>query len=112
MNVTYSAICGYETFLQQRQMQQGKNKGIEEIALKKTIEKKVLGALLTSNETRCAWVAQSVKRPTLAQVMICADNSKPGACFRFCAPVSLCSPPPLSLPPFLPLSCSPRSSQK
>ena len=43
-----------------------------------------------------AWVAQSVERLTLAQVMIsqlcefeprirlCADGSEPGACFGFC----------------------------
>ena len=47
-----------------------------------------------------AWVAQPVKRLTSAQVMIsvcefkpciglCANSSKPGACFRFCLPLSL-----------------------
>ena len=48
-----------------------------------------------------AWVAQLVKRPTSAQVMIsrlmikphvrlCADSSEPEACFRFCVSLSLC----------------------
>ena len=56
------------------------------------------------NKCRGAWVAQSVKRPTSAQVMIshceishdlliCADSSEPGACFRFCVCVSLCPSP-------------------
>ena len=60
-----------------------------------------------------AWVAQSVKRPTSAQVMISrsvslspvfeprefehrADSSEPGACFRFCVSLSL-TPPPFML---------------
>ena len=64
-------------------------------------------------QNRGAWVAQSVGRLTLAQVMIsqlsgfepcvglCADISEPGACFRFCVSLSLstlCLP---SLPPSL-----------
>ena len=47
------------------------------------------------------WVAQLVKRPTSAQVMILlcgfephvglwADGSEPWTCFRFCVPLSLC----------------------
>ena len=47
-----------------------------------------------------AWVAQSVERPTSAQVMIswsefeprvrlCADSSEPGAYFGFCVSLSL-----------------------
>ena len=52
-----------------------------------------------------AWVAQSVKHPTSAQVMIsrfgsssprvglCADSSELGACFRFCVSLSLCPSP-------------------
>ena len=55
-------------------------------------------------ESRGAWVAQSVKRPTSAQVMIsvcgfelriglCADSSEPGACFQFCVSLSLCPSP-------------------
>ena len=52
-----------------------------------------------------AWVAQSVERLTLAQVMIsqlcefeshiglCADGLEPGACFRFCVSLSLCLSP-------------------
>ena len=64
-----------------------------------------------TNILRGVWVAQSVERPTLAQVMIsqltiswfvsssphvglCADGSEPGACFRFC------------VSPSLPFSCS------
>ena len=46
-----------------------------------------------------AWVAQSVKRPTSAQVRefescigLCADSSEPGACFRFCVSLSLTLP--------------------
>ena len=50
---------------------------------------------------RGPWVAQSVGRPTSAQVMIsvhefephtglCADSSEPGACFGFCVSLSLC----------------------
>ena len=51
-----------------------------------------------------AWVAQSVKRLTSAQVMIsrvcelepltglCADSSEPGACFELCLPLSLALP--------------------
>ena len=55
-----------------------------------------------------AWVAQPVKRPASAQVMIsvcefeprfglCADSSEPGACFRFCVSLSLCSFPTCAL---------------
>ena len=56
-----------------------------------------------------AWVAQSVKRRTSAQIMIswaqislhglkthigfCADSSEPGACFGFCVSISLCPSP-------------------
>ena len=59
---------------------------------------------------RGAWVAQSVKCPTSAQVMIsqfvnsgphvglCANSSEPGDCFGFCVS-SLC-------PSLLPLSVS------
>ena len=61
-----------------------------------------------------AWVAQLVKHPTSAQVMIsllmslsptlgslCADSSEPGACFGFCVSLSLCPCPAhtLSLSP-------------
>ena len=53
---------------------------------------------------RGAWVVQSVKRPTLAQVMILrfvssspvlgsADSSEPGACFGFRVSLSLCPSP-------------------
>ena len=54
---------------------------------------------------RGTWVAQSVERPTSAQVMIsqfmgfephiglCADSSEPGACIRFCVSLSLCPSP-------------------
>ena len=73
-----------------------------------------LGACLPSNavimDTRIcnikdSWVAQLVKRPTSAQVMIswtvgfephvrlCADSSEPGACFGFCVSLSLCPSP-------------------
>ena len=48
-------------------------------------------------------VAQSVKRPTSAhdltvhgfepRVWLCADHSEPGACFRFCVSLSVCSSP-------------------
>ena len=49
---------------------------------------------------RGAWGAQSVERPTWAQVRIsqfrfeprvglCADSSEPGACFGFCVTLSL-----------------------
>ena len=49
---------------------------------------------------RGAWVAQSVKHQTSAQVMnlqfvgfspswLCADRSEPGACSRFCVSLSL-----------------------
>ena len=53
------------------------------------------------------WVAQSVERPTLAQVMIswfvsstprvglCADSSESGDCFGFCVSLSLPGSPPL-----------------
>ena len=59
---------------------------------------------------RGAWVAQLVKRPTLAQVMISqfvgwspasdsADSSELGVYFRVCVSLSLCPSPacPLSL---------------
>ena len=46
--------------------------------------------------SRGTWVAQSVKRPTLAQVRgfeprvgLCADSSEPGAHSGFCLPLSL-----------------------
>ena len=53
-------------------------------------------------------MAQSVKPPTLAQVMIsrsvssspvsgCADSSEPGACFGFCVSLSLCLSPARAL---------------
>ena len=54
---------------------------------------------------RGAWVAESVKRPTSAQVTISrsvslspavglwADGSEPGACFQFCVSLSLCPSP-------------------
>ena len=56
---------------------------------------------------RGSWVAQTVRRPTLAQVMISQSVSsspasgsvltaQPGACFRFCVSLSLC-PSPLML---------------
>ena len=60
---------------------------------------KILGSFKIS-VIRGAWVAQSVKCPTLAQVMVswvrgfeprvglCADSSEPGACFRFCVSLS------------------------
>ena len=53
----------------------------------------------------CTWVAQSVKCPTSAQVMISrsvslspavgggADSSEPGAYFGFCVSLSLCPSP-------------------
>ena len=53
-----------------------------------------------------AWVAQSVKCVTSAQVMIlwlvtsssasglCADSAEPGACFRFCVSLYLWLSPP------------------
>ena len=53
-------------------------------------------------------MAQSVKHPTSAQVMIsqfmgsslvrlCADSSEPGACFTSCVSFSESGPPPLAL---------------
>ena len=54
-------------------------------------------------------MAQSVKRPTLAQVVVlrfcefesrvglCAENSEPGAYFRFCVSLSLCPSPACAL---------------
>ena len=55
---------------------------------------------------RGTWVAQSVKQPTSAQVMIshtvrefeprlrlCADSSELGACFGFCISLFLCPSP-------------------
>ena len=54
-------------------------------------------------------MAQLVKHPTLAQVMIpvvcefeprvglCADSSKPGACLGFCVSFSLCPSPTCAL---------------
>ena len=65
--------------------------------------------LLLNRLDRGAWVAKSVKRPTLAQVMIsqvhefephvglCADSSEPEAYFRFCVSLSLLPSPALSL---------------
>ena len=74
---------------------------------------KCLAQCLTNNESKPwgPWVAQSVKRLTLAQVTISqihglepgaglrADSSEPGACFGFC--VSLSAPPLLILSLFL-----------
>ena len=62
-------------------------------------------------EKRGAWVAQSVERPTSAQVMISqfvgssptsgsvvtAWSLEPGACFGFCVSLSLCPSPVRSL---------------
>ena len=54
-----------------------------------------------------------VKHPTSAQIMIsqfvgssprvglCADNSEPGACFRFCVSLSLCPSPACAVSPCL-----------
>ena len=62
---------------------------------------------------RGARVAQSVKRPTSAQVTIsqfvsletcvrpCADSSEPGACFGFCVSLSLPHPHSCSVSLFL-----------
>ena len=64
--------------------------------------------MIKKHTSRGAWVAHSVKCLTSAQVMISqfvssnADSPEPGACFRFCLP--------LSLP--LPRSCSVSLSQK
>ena len=55
------------------------------------MNRKILGV-------RGAWVAQSVKRLTSAQVMILrfmglsSDSSEPEACFRFCVSLSLTLP--------------------
>ena len=61
----------------------------------------VLTLCVKTFNLRGAWEAQSVKWPTSAQVMIsrsvswsprvglCADNSEPEACFRFCVSLSL-----------------------
>ena len=61
--------------------------------------------ILYEENPRGAWVAQSVKRLTSAQVMIswlvgsqahvrlCADSSEPGVCFGFCVSVCLCLSP-------------------
>ena len=61
--------------------------------------------LLEKNITWGAWVAQSVGRPTSAQVMVlwlwslrpavrlCAGSSEPGACYGFCVSLSLCFNP-------------------
>ena len=60
---------------------------------------RIKDALGKTAQERGAWVAQSVRRPTSAHVMIsrsvgsvglCADRSEPGACFRFCVSPSLC----------------------
>ena len=62
-----------------------------------------------------AWMAQSVKCLTSAQVMIsghefepriglCADSSEPGACFTFCVSLSLCPSPAHALSLSLSLS--------
>ena len=57
-------------------------------------------------EKRDSWVAQSVKRPTMAQVTsspvcefeprggLCADSSKPGTCFGFCVSLARALPLP------------------
>ena len=58
--------------------------------------------VLLKRAQRGAWVAQSVKRPTSAQVTVrefeprvglWADGSEPGACFRVCVSLSLCPSP-------------------
>ena len=63
------------------------------------------GLPLIKDNFRGAWVAQWVKRPTSAQVMIslfhksephfrlCADSLEPGTCFRFCVSLPLCPAP-------------------
>ena len=65
--------------------------------------------LLTLCETRGVWVAQSVKRPTSAQVMISRSvSSSPTSCSVLTAqslePASDSVSPPLSAPPLLVLS--------
>ena len=57
-------------------------------------------ARLQMEAHRGTWVAQSVKRPTSAQVPgfkprigLRADTSEPGACFTFCVSLSLCPSP-------------------
>ena len=60
--------------------------------------------MVFKTESRGAWVAQSVKRPTSARsdlalrgfeprVGLWADGSEPGACFPFCVSLSLCPSP-------------------
>ena len=60
---------------------------------------------------RGAWVAQSVKRPTLGFgsghdltvrefepcIGLCADSSACGACFGFCVSLSVSAPPPINV---------------
>ena len=69
-------------------------------------KKKINGIKQKIVKVRGPWVAQLVTHMTLAQVIIsqfvslsptsgCADSSEPGACFRFCLPLS--APPPLTL---------------
>ena len=64
--------------------------------------------LTIKTKYRGVWVAQSVKFPTSARVMIsplvrelriglCAHSSEPGACFGFCIPLSLCPFPACAL---------------
>ena len=59
---------------------------------------------IKNRTTQSTWVARLVERLTSAQVKIlqfvgssptlgCADGSEPGACFRFCVPLSLCPSP-------------------
>ena len=65
--------------------------------------RQALYADISSKPLRGAWLAQSVKRLTLAHdlavrgfephVGLCADGSEPGACFGFCVSPSL-SPSP------------------
>ena len=82
-----------------------------------SIEGRKSGALERAAK-RGTWVAQSVKHPTSAQVMVCgfephvglcADGPEPGACFRLCVCVCVCVCVCLSLsaPPQLMLYLSP-----
>ena len=65
-------------------------------------------ALLKTKLSQDAWVAKSVRRPTLAQVIfticgfephveLCVDSSEPGACFRISVFLSLSALPLLAL---------------